>query len=140
MGFFLRVACLAALLFDSSRHVTAQFSQDYQVISVPSTSGNGDTLEYFHQATPGAPLHQVIDLAPQSVFLVYNRYYMKDICYNAINFLRSPRGINLHPDSQLPSGQLGYDFNTGKDSTTHSTQRRDQSCPGTWKNNHMCPE
>lgn len=65
---------------------------------------------------------------------------MKDICYNAVNFFQSPRGLNLHPDSQLPPGQLGYDFNTGKDSTTHSTQRRDQSCPGTWKKNHLCPE
>ncbi|KAK1991996.1 pectin lyase-like protein [Colletotrichum falcatum] len=113
MRLFSRIVCLAALLFHSNLHVTAQFSQDYQL---------------------------VVDLTPESLFLVYNCYYMKDICYNAVNFFQSSRGRNLHPNSQIPSGQLGYDFNTGKGSTTHSSQRRDQSCPGSWKNNHLCPE
>ncbi|OTA63183.1 glycoside hydrolase family 55 protein [Hypoxylon sp. EC38] len=65
---------------------------------------------------------------------------MREICRNYANFLRTSRGAMPHPNSGLPYYIYGYDFNTGRRSTSHSTKRRDQSCPGNWKDKHPCPE
>lgn len=92
------------------------------------------------QAVPGGARRRVVDLAPETVYLIYNCYYLRDICYNAYNFMKTPRGLNMHPSSEVPSSVFAYDFNTGKASNKNSAQRRSKSCPGTWKNTHACPE
>ncbi|KAH9219718.1 pectate lyase superfamily protein-domain-containing protein [Leptodontidium sp. 2 PMI_412] len=95
--------------------------------------------EFYSQPTRAHTVRQVIDLDPEFVYLVYNCFYMRDICKNADNYFRTGRG-QIHPESGLPSYVFGYDFNTGKNSHFRSTQRRDQSCPGNWKDVHVCPE
>ncbi|KAF6824052.1 LysM domain-containing protein [Colletotrichum plurivorum] len=107
----------------------------------PSTTGNGDTIVYFHDAfNDGTNRRQIVDLAPERVYLIYNCYYLRDICVNAYNFMKSQRGLYLHPGTEIPSSLFAYDFNTGKDSDKFSEKRRDKSCPGNWKKAHQCPE
>lgn len=69
---------------------------------------------------------------------------MKDICKNGYNWYQTTRGKLLYPNSGLPNYIFGYDFNTGKSSTTRQTQRGRHSCPTTgalaWKKIHFCPE
>lgn len=75
------------------------------------------------------------------MYLIYNCYYMRDICKNAQNFALTARGQNLHPNSGIANNVYGYDLDTG-DTVPKSRQegRRDQSCPDTWKTFHSCPE
>lgn len=87
----------------------------------------------------------MVDLSPQRVYLIYNCYYMKDICKNAANFYTTQRGLVLHPRSGLPTYVFGYDFSTGKSlSRWRSANRREHSCPSKrqpmWKDFHFCPE
>ncbi|KFY31396.1 hypothetical protein V493_01147 [Pseudogymnoascus sp. VKM F-4281 (FW-2241)] len=112
----------------------AQYYQDY----LPDTSR---PQEFVYQAVPGAALLPVIDVDPYEVYLVYNCYYMKDICKNAQNFSLSARGRNLHPGSGIGNNMFGYDLDTG-DTIPPSRQesRRSQSCPDSWKSTHFCPE
>lgn len=99
-----------------------------------------DKRPCYSQAVPGGPRRRVVSLNPETVYLVYNCYYMRDICYNAYNFMQSPRGLNLHPTSGVPSSVFAYDFNSGKATNKNSGKRRSKSCPGSWKNSHKCPE
>lgn len=101
-----------------------------------------DTTSYSQPTQIEVP-KQVVDLYPESVYIIYNCYYMKDICRNAYNFYRTPRGQITHPHSGLPTYIFGYDLNIGK-GKKHSNQRRKASCPTSgskaWKNQHPCPE
>lgn len=96
------------------------------------------------QPLPNDVPRQVVNLSPEFVYLIYNCYYMRDICKNAYNFQQSHRGRYLHLSSELPTSVYGYDFNTGKESSKRSTKRRKQSCPSArgkaWKDSHPCPE
>jgi hypothetical protein len=67
---------------------------------------------------------------------------MTNICSNARKFLGSPRGQRMHRSGLDLGGApiFGYDLNSGKNSNFRNHNRREQSCPGTWKNNHACPE
>lgn len=71
---------------------------------------------------------------------MYNCFYMRDICQNARNFQATARGRSLHPNSGIPNYIFGYDYNTGRASTSRASQRGAHTCPGSWKNNHVCPE
>lgn len=87
----------------------------------------------------------MVDLSPERVYLVYNCYYMRDICKNVANFYATQRGKVPHPRSGLPSYVFGYDFSTGKDRNRfRSPNRREHSCPSSsvlkWKDFHSCPE
>jgi hypothetical protein len=84
---------------------------------------------------------EVINLDPLTVYLIYNCYYMREICKNAENFAATSRGQNLHPVSGLGNNVYGYDLNTG-DTKPKSRQdyRRSASCPESWKITHTCPE
>lgn len=78
-------------------------------------------------------LQRVIDITPDLVVLEYNCYYMKDICKNADNWYKTPRGQN-----RSPVNRFAYDFHTGKGSTWRNQKRRQQSC-GSWDSNKNCP-
>ncbi|KAI0097347.1 glycoside hydrolase family 55 protein [Nemania sp. FL0031] len=117
----------------------AQFEQDYDI----------GQIQISHESLPISPVDlldsypyipiDVIDLYPQSVLLVYNCFYMTAICRNAYNFANTERGMTLHPTSYVGNKRYGYDLNTGG-STARTSRRRSQSCPGSWKNRHVCPE
>ncbi len=95
------------------------------------------------QPTQNDVPQEVIDLGPDElVVLVYNCYYMRDICKNAYNFLNTERGKALHPQSELSNDVFGYDLNTKKGMRPPSrrVQRGQHSCPSNWKNSHTCPE
>lgn len=87
---------------------------------------------------------QVVDLGPdQDVILVYNCFYMRDICRNVGNFRQYPRGQTLHPRSGLSNDRFGYDFSNRRIpgvTPGRKNRRRSQSCPDSWKNTHPCPE
>jgi len=91
---------------------------------------------------PATQSQKVIDLSPETVYLMYNCYYMNSICANAKHFMDTTRGKRLHEDDDLDletaAKTFGFDLNTGKKS--RKTDRRDQSCPETWKDGHACPE
>ena len=53
---------------------------------------------------------------------------------------RAQTGSSSTRRTRLPNSIFGYDFNTGKRARFRSYQRRSQSCPGSWKNIHPCPE
>jgi hypothetical protein len=86
---------------------------------------------------PGSFPIDVIDLYPTIVLLVYNCHYMTAICKNAANFERTDRGMDPHPNSGIPSGWYGYDFNTAPGG--RSDKRRSRSCPSYWKDEQICP-
>ncbi|EGO56022.1 hypothetical protein NEUTE1DRAFT_117997 [Neurospora tetrasperma FGSC 2508] len=113
----------------------AQYIQDY----IKDTT----TGKYTYRSISSVPPWPVIDLH-SAVFLQYNCFYMKEICKNADNFAATPRGQNLHPNSQLANNVYGYDLDTGKtnkyQANTRQENRRSASCPGSWKNTHHCPE
>ncbi len=80
---------------------------------------------------------RVLYLGPdQLVVLVYNCFYIRDICKNVAAFRLTARGQSPHPRSGLASDWFAYDFS----SATRKNVRRRHSCPGSWKNNHACPE
>ncbi len=80
---------------------------------------------------------KVLYLGPdQLVVLVYNCFYLRDICKNQAAFYRTARGQALHPRSGVGNNWFAYDFN----SATRKNRRRSHSCPGSWKDNHPCPE
>lgn len=87
-----------------------------------------------------SPTSRVIDLGPETVYLVYNCFYMKDICQNYLNFRASVRGMNTHPISGIDSLTFGYDFHKATGKNSRPSKRRIQSCPSSWKNSHSCPE
>ena len=132
----LRVLTYLALLcvFDHF-HVSAQYIQEYEVH--PVAVGGGTPVDKdFWRPSQGDALQQVIDLAPETVFLEYNCFYMKEICRNVEDFYASPRGQN-----HAPTTRFGYDLNTGKNQ--RAAKRREKSCPtGTngWRTYHTCPE
>ncbi|KAI1371648.1 glycoside hydrolase family 55 protein [Hypoxylon crocopeplum] len=147
MAFLRFFACLVTLLSPySSRVVVAQFYQDYIEQPIPNPTGTGTIEAYFYRATANNVPLQVVDLATvgQPVYLTYNCYYMRDICKNVANFWSTSRGKMPHPSSGLPYYVFGYDLNTGKARTSHSSMRREQSCPTRrnpkWKDFHICPE
>ncbi|ORY10357.1 hypothetical protein BCR34DRAFT_588693 [Clohesyomyces aquaticus] len=111
---------LASLLtvcaFNFGHVVRAQFAQDYIVQSILNHIGDGFTDTYFYQPDPATAMIEVINLAPQRVFPVYNCYYIRDICKNANNVYNiNIRGATiLHPKSGLSNNVFGYNFNTGK--------------------------
>lgn len=85
------------------------------------------------------PGQKVIDLAPTTVYLQYNCFYLKSICKNAEAFLATPRNQTV---LEAATGQpvFGFDTNTGGSSIWRDDQRRSQSCPSNWKLRHPCPE
>jgi hypothetical protein len=95
---------------------------------------------------PGGTPNPVTDLGTLVPYLVYNCFYMQDICVNYQQFAGSTRGQALHPASQLANDVFGYDLDTGEDlsPTSHQERRRDKSCPSSgrrkWSSNHPCPE
>lgn len=74
------------------------------------------------------------ELAGITVTLYYNCAYMNNVCDNADAFARTTRGVTLHGASGLGNNIYGFDFNTGR-----KDARRDEVCPGSWKNTHPCP-
>jgi hypothetical protein len=83
-------------------------------------------------------------LEPYTVYLVYNCYYMREICRNSEIFLSSPRGRALHPQNDLSNEWFGYDLDTGDapagEPRSHQESRRAASCPSSWSATHQCPE
>lgn len=139
------IVCLVALLaLPSPLQVAAQILQDYTT-SKPSYEADLSDNQYWYKPRPGGGNpEQVINLRPRIVWLVYNCFYMRNICKNVENFYATQRGKRLHPVSGLPNDIFGYDFYTGKHAKTHSSLRREQSCPTkkkpTWNQRHPCPE
>lgn len=139
------ITCLVALLaLPSPLQVAAQILQDYTT-SEPSYEADLSDNQYWYKPRPGGGNpEQVINLRPRIVWLVYNCFYMRNICKNVENFYATQRGKRLHPVSGLPNDIFGYDFYTGKHAKTHSSLRREQSCPTkkkpTWNQRHPCPE
>ncbi|OIW25494.1 pectin lyase-like protein [Coniochaeta ligniaria NRRL 30616] len=144
--------CVLAFLFlfFHTVPVTGQLPQDYQPRAFQY---NGHTSYSYYISLDGTQ-RQVIDLLdlvqPVTIYLVYNCYYMTEICKNAKNFLATTRGQNMHPasphlDLLLPEGiaTFSYDSNTGEDKGAtkfRANARRDKSCPDSWKRTHTCPE
>ncbi|GFP60365.1 glucan 1,3-beta-glucosidase [Trichoderma asperellum] len=132
------VALLAPLSYLFLPQATeAQYLQDY----MPDTTNPGN---YLYTSLPQVAPWRVINIEPYTIYLVYNCYYMRDICKNAELFGGTARGQNLHPQSGLPNDVYGYDLDTGEAPTgepkTHQESRRTASCPDSWKNTHTCPE
>ncbi|RFU75893.1 pectin lyase fold virulence factor [Trichoderma arundinaceum] len=116
--------------------VVAQFFQDYQWRYIGSANSNAFTRQPFWQPNLPEPYQQGILLDPESVFLEYNCYYMKEICRNANDFINSPRG-----QSRPEPMTFGYDLNN----KVRKPRRRERSCPtapkgSAWKDFHTCPE
>lgn len=86
----------------------------------------------------------VMNIEPHEVYLVYNCYYMREICRNAELFALTARGQNLHPQSGMSNTVYTYDLNTGKSPggqpTSRQEYRRSASCPSSWAATHPCPE
>lgn len=101
------------------------------------------TSGYSRSVTSVAPW-DVINIEPLTVYLIYNCFYMREICKNAENFAGTARGQNLHPISGLPNYVYGYDLNTGDTGTgqpnSRQESRRSASCPDSWIDTHTCPE
>lgn len=90
---------------------------------------------------------KVINLKSTQVYLIYNCYYMREICKNAKAFLASSRGKNLHAERELDRSGIptfAYDSSVGKGAIYRDYQRRQRSCPTKgsrkWRDNHLCPE
>ncbi len=85
-----------------------------------------------------------MNIEPLSVYLVYNCFYMREICKNAENFAATPRGQNLHPASGVSNDMYGYDLDTGESPAgfpnSRQEGRRGASCPESWIATHPCPE
>jgi len=140
------LACLVALLaLSSPLQVAAQLLQDYTASQNIHTHDLGDNDYFYKPYHGGGNPVPVINIRPRIVWLVYNCYYMRDICKNVDNFEQTARGKHLHPTSGLPNDIFGYDFFTGKNKQTHQSLRREQSCPTKprgwgWARFHTCPE
>lgn len=113
--------------------VQGQYIQGCQ--AVPNKAGGIDLV---YQPSANEPAKQCVSLETNAVFLEYNCFYMRDICRNAENFMKSPRGVQFFTRST----SFGYDYNTGKKG--RSAKRREQSCPtgksNGWIIGHKCPE
>ena len=85
-----------------------------------------------------------MNIEPYTVYLIYNCYYMREVCRNAEIFGFSARGQNLHPRSGLANDVFGYDLDTGdrpsQTPRSHQDLRRTASCPDSWSSTHLCPE
>lgn len=84
LGWTLKAAVLAYLALGGVAH--GQFIQDWTW-----QTANGQETPYWRPAV-GDALREVLTLAPASVFLKYNCYYMTAICQNANEYLTSARG------------------------------------------------
>ncbi|KAL2066965.1 hypothetical protein VTL71DRAFT_1389 [Oculimacula yallundae] len=112
----------------------AQFVQGYTSVWAPLPTGVGlQQVKAWRPSTAVLP-ERVIDLSPDLVVLTYNCYYMRDICKNAENWYKTPRGQN-----RSPLNRFGYDFHTGKKSTWRNQRRRAASCGSGWDSNKNCP-
>lgn len=98
----------------------------------------------FSRSIPGITPWEVINPDPLTVYLIYNCYYMREICKNAENFAATTRGQDLHPASGLGNNIYGYDLDTGDGLTgnpnSRQQSRRSASCPDSWIGTHTCPE
>ena len=78
------------------------------------------------------------------MYLIYNCYYMREVCKNAENFAATTRGQSLHPISGISNDVYGYDLDTGDTPAgvpnSRQESRRSASCPDSWKTTHPCPE
>lgn len=88
----------------------------------------------FSQSIPTITPWEVINPDPLTAYLIYNCYYMREICKNAENFAATMRGQGLHPASGLGNNIYGYDLDTG-DSLTGNPNSRQQS-----RRSVSCPE
>ncbi|KAH7027557.1 pectate lyase superfamily protein-domain-containing protein [Microdochium trichocladiopsis] len=125
LGAWLPFAALSGLLYTPT--VLGQYSQDYDVDTT-----TGDLL---YTPNSGDLPILVIRTEDVTVHLEYNCYYMREICANADNFYTLSRGQTLHPVNGLSNTEFGYDMNVAR-----KEDRRDQSCPDSWKRHHSCPE
>ncbi|KAH6983653.1 pectate lyase superfamily protein-domain-containing protein [Ilyonectria sp. MPI-CAGE-AT-0026] len=114
--------------------VLAQYFQRYQYINVTLPNNAGFQDQYWWQPSVLHAPQLVRFLNPDVVILTYNCYYMKDICKNAENWFAGPRG----PGAAQVYTSFSFDLNGGDNG--RSDDRRTQSCPGSWKNSHTCPE
>lgn len=90
---------------------------------------------------PAIAWRTVIDLRGETIWMFYNCHYMTNICKNIENFKATARGRNLHPGTSIPAGTFTYDFDIADaGARSRADLRRDQSCPGNWKDTHTCPE
>lgn len=112
--------------------VQAQYVQAVTSGFVPSPTGSLIQVKQWRPTT-NDPLQRVIDISPDLVVLEYNCWYMKDICKNADNWYKTPRG-----QARAVPNRFAYDFATGKASTWRNQQRRRASCGG-WDSNRNCP-
>ena len=73
----------------------------------------------------------MVNLSPETVFLVYNCYYMPNICANAKHFSNVVKIYYVHGDDDGldlldiddKGPTFGYDLNTGKKSTSRAEAR-----------------
>lgn len=116
--------------------VLAQFVQGYEWQNIPNNFGGVTSTPFWRPTVNDVP-QEVINLAPEVVFIEYNCYYMRDICKNAENWFNTPRGQVRNPRTMF-----GYDLSTGR--SKRNGKRRAKSCPTGkntgWKNTHTCPE
>ncbi|KAH6714441.1 pectate lyase superfamily protein-domain-containing protein [Leptodontidium sp. MPI-SDFR-AT-0119] len=138
------VTFLVGLLFlHPAQLVRAQYLQDY----TGQTQAGSFHQTWFYQPRWNDPPVPVFDFndGPHkiSVYLVYNCFYMKDICRNADNFFATPRGQNMHPRSSSGLGPrtFGFDFNN----RYRARNRGRHTCPDAsatrpWRANHTCLE
>ncbi|KAK1979523.1 pectate lyase superfamily protein-domain-containing protein [Colletotrichum cereale] len=133
---------LAMLLVLDRSQTNAQYIQNFDHIRLTNPVTNKQYDGYKYKAVPDNQItwRNVIDFGTDEVYLYYNCYYMNNICENAQTFLGSPRGQNLHPGTAIPAGVFTYDFDSGEDSWTHQSGRRDKSCPSGWGSNGRCPQ
>ncbi|KAK1703500.1 LOW QUALITY PROTEIN: pectate lyase superfamily protein-domain-containing protein [Colletotrichum lupini] len=137
--------CLSVLLAldQNSSQANAQYLQNLDRTRITNPATNIQYDGYRYKAVPDnrAAWRNVIDLGrTEIIYLYYNCYYMNNICDNVDTFLSSPRGQNLHPGTTIPADQFTYDFDTGEESWTHQSGRREKSCPKSWGKARNCPE
>ncbi|KAK1638756.1 pectate lyase superfamily protein-domain-containing protein [Colletotrichum phormii] len=137
--------CFVALiaLDHNSGQTNAQYLQNFDRIRLtnPVSRTQYDGYRYKGVIDNGLAWRNVIDLSEkETIYLYYNCHYMNNICDNVNIFLNSSRGQNLHPGTTIPANQFTYDFDTGDESWTHQSGRREKSCPSNWGINRGCPE
>lgn len=86
----------------------AQYIQAVTSLYVPAATGTVTVLAKAWRPTTNDALQRVIDIEPDLVVLEYNCFYMRDICKNADNWYKTPRGQN-----RPLAKRFAYDFHTG---------------------------
>lgn len=76
--------------------------------------------------------------------MIYNCYYLREICKNVEDLAATTRGQSLHPISGIPNGIYGFDLDTGDSPAgfpnSRQESRRNAPCLDSWKTTHPCPE